>query len=75
MDVDLQSRIARTFRAWTGLEQAEAASRSGIAANTLLALERGRACSDATWTKVSAFYESRGLSWRDGEPGIIVVRG
>ena len=64
----------RAFRAWLGLEQREAGIAAGVGEKRLIDAEKGRVMSERTWKELTAFYASRGLEIREGEPLIILVR-
>lgn len=67
MDVEQQARILRAMRAWLGMEQGEVARFAGLGERSLLDAEKGRSCSAKTWLKLTEFYASRGLHWREGD--------
>lgn len=73
METEQQARVLRAMRAWLGIEQAEAANGGGIAERTLLDAEKGRACSDKTWTAMIAFYGSRGIFWRGDDAPVAII--
>lgn len=74
MKIEQQSAFARAARSWFDLDQKRAAVGAGISERTLLDLEKGRACSDKTWTAVATFYASQGFEVREGQPLILLVR-
>lgn len=72
-DLNFRSSHLRAARAWLGTDQAVAAAGGDISENTLIAAEKGRACTDKTWHKMLAYYEGQGIVLREGEPTLIQI--
>lgn len=77
MDEKLRSRSAalRAMRACTDLRQAEVMAETGLSQSTLSAAEKGYEMSDKTWRRLCEVYAARGVEWREGRPGLMVVVG
>lgn len=76
MTNDDRARVLRAMRGWLGEDQAAVAAGAGLSEGTLIAAERARACSDKTWTRALAWFETRGLIWveeDDEGPASIVI--
>lgn len=74
MELHHLAAASRALRAWLDLDRGPAAAAIGISERTLLELEKGRACSDATWSAVEAFYAGQGVELSFGDPLYIAVR-
>lgn len=73
MDLNVQSAVLRAMRAWCGLDQRSAAQAADLSLRSVVQAEGGRP-SPKTWSKLTAYYATRGLEWREGEPGLLVVK-
>jgi len=76
MDIEQQAAVIRAARAYLGLQQDDLAALAGVGARTLLAAEKGRACSGKTWAALLDALAARGVHWREGdgvEPDRILI--
>lgn len=63
----------RAARAGLNIRQRDLLDAAGLAENTVIAAEQGRACSEKTWAALSAYYEAKGVVVEEGEGGALVI--
>lgn len=74
MDLNHKGDLLRALRQLAGQpKQTEVAAEAGIALNTLIAAERGAACSDRTWNILVEYYRSLGCQFTTLPDGLIII--